>query len=153
SFSDGAEPAVVIRGKRIDGSATEEEETENEAATEPPVKLKAAKKSQADDTPSAESDSESNSEESDEPSAAVVGKPGLGARLASALRIGKGSGDAERDAMMHQLEEAAKSSDEAIDYDYPSLDLLLQGESVHLEEHEKEVRLKAKVLEKTFANF
>jgi S-DNA-T family DNA segregation ATPase FtsK/SpoIIIE len=154
SLADGAEPAVVIRGKRIDGSAAEEMETqENEAAVEPPVKSKAAKKSQADDASSGESDSEFGSEESSEQNTAVAAKPGLGARLASALRIGKGSGDAEREAMMHQLEEAAKSSDETIDYDYPSLDLLLQGESVHLEEHEKEVRLKAKVLEKTFANF
>jgi len=150
SFSDGAEPAVVIRGKRIDGS-TAEEVAEHEAASEPPVKSKAAKNLQADDAPGGQSDSDSGSEGSTEPSADAATKPGLGARLASALRIGKG--DAEREAMMHQLEEAAKSSDETIDYDYPSTDLLLQGESVHLEEHEKEVRLKAKVLEKTFANF
>jgi S-DNA-T family DNA segregation ATPase FtsK/SpoIIIE len=148
SFSDGAEPAVVIRGKRLDGSAPEENDNSDvEQASEPPVKSKAAKNVQADAAAVDESKDESESTESSN-----EGKPGLGARLASALRIGKG-GDAEREAMMHQLEEAAKSSDETIDYDYPSSDLLLAGESVQLEEHEKEVRLKAKVLEKTFANF
>jgi len=149
SLADGAEPAVVIRGKRLDGSVPEESVTDNEQpASEPPVKSKATKSAQADDRAVDESTDESASSESNN-----EGKPGLGARLASALRIGKGSGDAEREAMMHQLEEAAKSSDETIDYDYPSPDLLLAGESVQLEEHEKEVRLKAKVLEKTFANF
>jgi DNA segregation ATPase FtsK/SpoIIIE, S-DNA-T family len=149
SFSDGAEPAVVIRGKRLDGSAPEESQSDNvEQASEPPVRSKAVKNAQADAAAVDESKAESEPTESSN-----EGKPGLGARLASALRIGKGSGDAEREAMMHQLEEAAKSSDETIDYDYPSPELLLQGESVHLEEHEKEVRLKAKVLEKTFANF
>src|SRR5262249_7279093 len=135
SFLDGAEPAVVIRGKRVDGSATDDEETDSdEAATEPPVKSKAAKNAQADDASAGQSDDDSQSEESIEENAPAA-KPGLGARLASALRIGKGSGDAERAAMMHQLEEAAKSSDETIDYEYPSTDLLLPGESVHLEEH------------------
>jgi S-DNA-T family DNA segregation ATPase FtsK/SpoIIIE len=149
ALADGAEPSVVIRGKRLDGSAPEESASDqSEPAGEPPVKSKASKNTQADAVAVDESKEESESTESSNDA-----KPGLGARLASALRIGKSSGDAERDAMMHQLEEAAKSSDETIDYDYPSLDLLLAGESVQLEEHEKEVRLKAKVLEKTFANF
>ena len=39
------------------------------------------------------------------------------------------------------------------DYELPSLDLLLQGEPFSFEEQKKEVRRKAKILEKTFADF
>ena len=39
------------------------------------------------------------------------------------------------------------------DYELPSLDLLLEGETVSFEEQEKDVRRKAKILEKTFADF
>ncbi|MEN6365789.1 MAG: DNA translocase FtsK [Thermoguttaceae bacterium] len=39
------------------------------------------------------------------------------------------------------------------DYQLPSLDLLVKGEEFNFEEQEKEVRRKAKVLEKTFADF
>jgi S-DNA-T family DNA segregation ATPase FtsK/SpoIIIE len=41
----------------------------------------------------------------------------------------------------------------AADYDLPSLDLLLPGETVSYDEQEKEVRRKAKILEKTFLDF
>jgi DNA segregation ATPase FtsK/SpoIIIE, S-DNA-T family len=40
-----------------------------------------------------------------------------------------------------------------LDYELPSLDLLLRGEPISFEEQEKEVRRKAKILEKTFADF
>ena len=39
------------------------------------------------------------------------------------------------------------------DYELPPLDLLLEADNVSYEEHEKEVRRKAKILEKTFNNF
>jgi len=39
------------------------------------------------------------------------------------------------------------------DYELPSLDLLLEGETVRFEEQEKEVLRKAKILEKTFLDF
>ncbi len=39
------------------------------------------------------------------------------------------------------------------EYEMPALDLLLPGETFSFEEQEKEVRRKAKVLEKTFADF
>ena len=39
------------------------------------------------------------------------------------------------------------------DYELPSMDLLLAGETVSYDEQEKEVRRKAKVLEKTFLDF
>jgi S-DNA-T family DNA segregation ATPase FtsK/SpoIIIE len=146
--SDGSEPAVVIRGKRREGAAAKSDEEEvEEEQEEPVVKSSTTAKSEED-----ESDEE-ESEESDEEETKSPIKPGLGARLASALRIRNLNKDAEREQMMNELEAAASRTDEQIDYEFPSLELLLPSESVHLEEHEKEVRAKAKMLEKTFANF
>jgi S-DNA-T family DNA segregation ATPase FtsK/SpoIIIE len=47
----------------------------------------------------------------------------------------------------------AASNDGAADYELPGLDLLLASEPFCFEEQEKEVRRKAKILEKTFADF
>jgi S-DNA-T family DNA segregation ATPase FtsK/SpoIIIE len=157
------EPAVVIRGKRIENAATEKaaaddeaEEDETETAAAPVVKSSSNSKganSKADEEESDEAD-EAETAETDPKAAAENNiKPGLGARLASALRIRNLNKDAEREELLEQLEVAASETDEIIDYEFPSLELLLAGESVHLEEHEKEVRQKAKMLEKTFANF
>ena len=54
--------------------------------------------------------------------------------------------------MIEQLE-AASRSEEPVQYELPPIDLLLPNETVALEAHEQEVRQKAKILEKTFANF
>ncbi len=58
----------------------------------------------------------------------------------------------EREVVIEQLE-AAEQSVEDSDYELPPLDLLLPNDDVCYEEQEKEVRRKAKVLEKTFKNF
>jgi len=42
---------------------------------------------------------------------------------------------------------------EDVDYELPSIDLLLESEEFCFDEHEQDVRQKAKILEKTFANF
>ncbi len=57
-----------------------------------------------------------------------------------------------RQELLEEIE-AATQQTEAADYELPSLDLLLESEEFCFEEHEREVRRKAKVLEKTFANF
>ncbi|MGW8258066.1 MAG: DNA translocase FtsK 4TM domain-containing protein, partial [Thermoguttaceae bacterium] len=49
--------------------------------------------------------------------------------------------------------ETEKESEKADDYELPAIDLLLSGESYCLEEQEKEVRRRAKILEKTFLDF
>ena len=54
--------------------------------------------------------------------------------------------------MLEEID-AASRNEEAVDYELPSIDLLLEGEPFCFDEHEKEVRRKAKILEKTFANF
>ena len=76
-------------------------------------------------------------------------------KLANALRIKKpkkGKG-ADRDEIIVQLEAADQQPETSVDYKLPSLDLLLPGDDVSYEHHEREVRRKAKILEKTFRNF
>ena len=58
----------------------------------------------------------------------------------------------EREEVMEELD-AASRTEEADAYELPSIDLLLPGEEISYEEHEKEVRRQAKILEKTFLNF
>ncbi len=70
----------------------------------------------------------------------------------SDLRIRKPTDRNEREAVMQCLDEAARGG-EHLDYVLPSLDLLLPSDGFDFEEQEKEVRRKAKVLEKTFADF
>jgi len=57
-----------------------------------------------------------------------------------------------REQLVEEIE-AATTSDAAVDYELPGLDLLLESEPFCFEEHEKEVRRKAKLLEKTVADF
>ncbi len=57
----------------------------------------------------------------------------------------------EREEVMHTLDEASQG--EAMDYDLPDIDLLIEGDELCFDEQVKEVRRKAKILETTFANF
>ncbi|MGA2798078.1 MAG: DNA translocase FtsK 4TM domain-containing protein [Thermoguttaceae bacterium] len=59
---------------------------------------------------------------------------------------------AERQKLFEQFE-PEKPGQNAADYELPSLDLLLPGETYSFDEHEKEVRHRAKILEKTFLDF
>jgi S-DNA-T family DNA segregation ATPase FtsK/SpoIIIE len=57
----------------------------------------------------------------------------------------------EREAVMNKLDAATQAGDEK--YELPDIDLLIQGDDFCYDEQIKEVRRKAKVLEKTFADF
>jgi S-DNA-T family DNA segregation ATPase FtsK/SpoIIIE len=59
----------------------------------------------------------------------------------------------ERESMMAALDAAADKTEEQPDFELPPLELLVQGTAIDTEEQEKDVRKKAKILEKTFANF
>ena len=59
----------------------------------------------------------------------------------------------ERDEIIEKLDAADHDNDAPLDYELPDITLLSPPEDVSYEEHEKEVRRKAKVLEKTFKNF
>ena len=81
----------------------------------------------------------------------------LKTKLASALGIGKKKGllkSSEREEVINQLEAADQQLPESdFNYELPPLELLLEADNVCYEEHEKEVRRKARILEKTFRNF
>ncbi len=122
--------AVKIRGKRAaqeEGPEEDEEEGNESAAKEAAAATSTAQPAKADET-----DAES------EPAAS-------GPRL-------KRPKKSEREEVMNQLDEASRAED-AQEYELPSIDLLLEGEEISYEEHEKEVRRQAKILEKTFLNF
>jgi S-DNA-T family DNA segregation ATPase FtsK/SpoIIIE len=144
-----AEPAVVIRGKRLEGSGAETDDKVDADEHHDEHSEETSDDEAADDS----SESTRSSSAKDDANKPAAAQSGLKARLASALRIRNLGKNEEQDAVRNQLDAAVSSTEEVFDYEFPSLDLLLAGDSVHLEEHEKEVRLKAKVLEKTFLNF
>jgi S-DNA-T family DNA segregation ATPase FtsK/SpoIIIE len=79
-------------------------------------------------------------------------------KLASMLNIKKSQPKvekkSERDEIINQLEAADSRQDDCdFDYEIPPLDLLLESDDVCYEQHEREVRRKARILEKTFKNF
>lgn len=57
-----------------------------------------------------------------------------------------------REELLQEIEADAKSP-RSVPYKLPSIDLLLEPEPFRFEEQEKEVRAKAQILEKTFADF
>ncbi|HUY90729.1 MAG TPA: DNA translocase FtsK 4TM domain-containing protein [Pirellulales bacterium] len=58
-----------------------------------------------------------------------------------------------REEVMQELDAAVSQQQESTDYELPSIELLMESEPFAFEEQEKEVRRKAKILEKTFLNF
>jgi len=90
------------------------------------------------------------SEDSPKPAANKAVKNRLAAALT--IRRGRSSDVAARDAVKARLDAASTGEAEA-NYELPSLELLEPGEEYHYERHEQEVRARAKVLERTFANF
>jgi S-DNA-T family DNA segregation ATPase FtsK/SpoIIIE len=65
----------------------------------------------------------------------------------------KPSKKSERDEIIEQLEAADHEQRDEHDYELPPLDLLLPPDEVSYDEHEREVRRKARILQKTFKNF
>jgi S-DNA-T family DNA segregation ATPase FtsK/SpoIIIE len=59
----------------------------------------------------------------------------------------------EREEIIESLDKADLRAEYASDYELPPIDLLLPAEEISYDQHEKEVRRKAKILEKTFQSF
>ena len=88
-----------------------------------------------------------------EVASAAAPKP-LASKLASALGIKNNRpSKSEREEVIDQLEAADHQQTTDVDYELPPLDLLLESDEVSYEQHEREVRRKARMLEKTFKNF
>ena len=58
-----------------------------------------------------------------------------------------------REEWLQQIEAASRASENTPPYELPSLDLLLASEPIQFELQEKEVRHRAQIIEKTFADF
>ena len=132
-------------GEDEDSDAVEEDAAELTIRT-PATKQEAALQQEAVEAEAAVEETEEEAEASP-----------LKEKLTSALGLGKTKKllkKSEREEVISQLEAAEQRHPETnCDYELPPLDLLLEPENVCYEEHEKEVRRKARILEKTFKNF
>ncbi len=146
--------SVRIRGKRVDSTVEDEwedqEEEEYEDGEEEVDELE-------DDEEAYDEEEESVDDE--EPSETVEpvrsGLRRLMGRAAPSLKVRKApdkNEQNEREEVMDQLDEASRR-EETRDYALPTIDLLLEADDFCFDEQEKEVRRKARILEKTFKNF
>ncbi len=137
--------AVKISGKKVADEQDTDDDEDDEEDDEDQEEDEAAQ----DEQPEAAQDEADEDEPASEP--APPAKRSVGQRLAGALRI-KPPRKNEREEVMQELD-AASRSEETRDYQLPGLDMLLESEEICFDEHEKDVRRKAKILEKTFLDF
>lgn len=69
------------------------------------------------------------------------------------VAVKKPKAKSEREEIIESLDKADLRAEYASDYELPPIDLLLPPEEISYDQHEKEVRRKAKILEKTFQSF
>ncbi len=141
----GAKPAKPKKALTDLEDEIEEEEEEYEEVDEPDVRIAGENDDEEDEAEEEEYEDEEVDEE-DKPRKGVAG------RLASALRIKGPKSKRERQEVIKEIEAASRQEDDQ-DYELPPLDLLLESEDFSFDEQRKDVRRKAKILEKTFANF
>jgi S-DNA-T family DNA segregation ATPase FtsK/SpoIIIE len=72
--------------------------------------------------------------------------------LGSRVGVSRPTAEKKDEQVLDEMDDSAPETDGS-DYELPGLDLLVPGEDFSFEEQEKEVRRKAKILEKTFADF
>jgi S-DNA-T family DNA segregation ATPase FtsK/SpoIIIE len=140
-----------LQANRWEEDEEDEEEDEDEAEEKSAIRI--TRRSAQEEAEPEEEEVGAKARTAERRAAAKEAAASSAARkpLASMLRIRK-MGRPQREELLEELE-AGDSGDEAADYELPGMDLLLEGESVCFEEHEKEVRRKAKILERTFADF
>ncbi len=138
--ADQEELSVRIRG-RVVADEDEEEYEEEELADD----------SEETEEPEEEEEEEAEREPVVKAKAAKAEKKPAETPLRIRNRADKKKSN-ERQEVMQRLDEASLERD-AQDYELPSLDLLLEANDVCFEEQAREVRRKAKILERTFANF
>ena len=135
----------------------------SDLSSEPAVRISSRAGQEA---PAAESAEESPEEEeapdvvveTSQPAAAEAApakqQPGRGGLAAFLFRKPKKDASAApaRNEVVAKLEAGSQADDE-VEYELPSFDLLLPSEPFSFEAQEQDVRRKARILEKTFANF
>ncbi len=120
-----------------------DDEDDEDADEDEPLTTAANNKGAPSGTPSDSADPAANA------STAVATKP----QSDDTIRVKKRTKNDERKQLMMEFDAKAKLSDDSPDYELPPIDLLIESEPMQLDEQEKEVRRKAKILEKTFLNF
>lgn len=136
--TDLAQPIV------LPGSSAAEA-TEDDEEYEIPIKRRSSDEDDDEAEASAAATTAETSEADDEEATDESAEPESGVRVRPPRKN-------ERQAVLDELD-AASRVDSVMDYELPPMDLLLDGEPFSFEEQEKDVRRKAKILEKTFANF
>lgn len=141
---DAAGVKVKLHGKvqatSAVGKAVEDDEEEDED-DESPVTLKVV--SPADKQASVAGQSGGATTRQDQPENPL--------RITSPADRKREAAAREREELMRRMNEASPVADE--EYELPSADLLLPSDDVNFDEQATEVRRKAKILEKTFADF
>ncbi|MCC6493975.1 MAG: DNA translocase FtsK 4TM domain-containing protein [Pirellulales bacterium] len=155
-------PAEEVAAAEADEEETDGNAEEEAEADEIPLKVRTPS-SKAQQSAAADAASATEGEAFDPPGAndaaenAESSEPTDAASGNDPLRIKKKSSKdakkSERDEVIEQLDAADSQGVAEFDYELPPLDLLLPADDVSYEEHEKEVRRKAKILEKTFKDF
>ena len=148
---------VRIRGRRFDDEDQDEEELEDEMLEDVEEAEEEEEEEEEEQGGGEEEEEEYDEEEKDDevPATADVRlnahSKNFRTKLAEALGISDPQ-EKSRDEVMAELE-AASYNEEPGNYELPPINLLLDGESFSFDQQEKEVRRKAKILEKTFASF
>ena len=133
--------SVRIRGKQVaETPAVEEEQEEEEDVDET--------EEEAD-----EEEEEEVAEEATAPAATQSPESAPAPAKPSEVRVKRQKERNERQEVMASLDQASLVTDEATEYELPDLNLLTVGDDICFDEQAKEVRRKAKILEKTFADF
>lgn len=143
--------AVRFGGKRLETPADEEVDEWDEADEE----YEDEEYEEYEDDESAEEEDEESEEDDATTKPVAAAKAGIRKlmnKAAPSLRINKTEEKDERKEVIEQLNEASLQDDNR-DYQLPDIDLLIEGEDVSFDNQEKEVRRKARILEKTFQNF
>jgi S-DNA-T family DNA segregation ATPase FtsK/SpoIIIE len=132
---DDAPVSIRFRGKRQPEASDEDDEDED---------------SDDESEDDAEDEEESSDDESDD-SPVSIAMPVKAAAVSNPRIKNNGQKD-DRTNVMQELDAASRKED-VVEYELPPIDLLIENEIVYGEEHEKEVRVKAKQIEKTFLDF
>ncbi|OHB68745.1 MAG: stage III sporulation protein E, partial [Planctomycetes bacterium RBG_13_63_9] len=138
---------AVAYARRLAGKPASEKGWERESEGELAIRISRRPTSGSEDEEEPEESAESQAahkQREQEVALRTARKP-----FASVLRIRKPK-KPDDDEVLERLE---ADGDEVADYELPSTDLLLPTESFSFEEHEKEVRRKAKIIESTFGEF
>ncbi|MDG2381873.1 MAG: DNA translocase FtsK 4TM domain-containing protein [Pirellulaceae bacterium] len=151
--------AVRIGGKRVEAEQEDcdEDWEEDQAATDDYEEEEEEEEAELEaDQDEYEEEGEEDEFEEEEPapapSSAASGLRKLMGKATPALRVRKVPEKDAREEVIEQLNEASLQEDTR-EYQLPDIDLLIEGEDFSFDQQEKEVRRKARILEKTFKDF